>query len=309
MKILGIGNAIVDVICKVEESFLSKNNLTKSTMKLVDETEFKKLLSSLKIEETISGGSVANSIAGLSQLGNKVGFIGKVNDDDLGQKYEDGLKKENVKYFYSKKKEELPTGTCLILITPDSERTMCTFLGIAGKINENDVDINAVKNSEIIFLEGYLWDEGEPKKAFDKAIQNSNKAAMSLSDLFCVERHKPHFLNLVKNNLNITFANEQEILSLINAKNFDEVTAFGKQLGKLMVVTRGEKGSIAILKDEIVECESKKNLKIVDLTGAGDLFAAGFLHGYVNKLSLKESLEKGTEMSSKIIQKIGARLN
>ena len=309
MKILGVGNAIVDVICKIEERFLSENNLTKSTMKLVDEAEFKKLLSSLKIEETVSGGSVANSIVGLSQLGNKVGFIGKVNEDDLGNKYEDGLKKENVKYFYSKKKEELPTGTCLILITPDSERTMCTFLGIAGKINENDVDVSAVKNSEITFLEGYLWDEGDPKKAFNKAIQNSNKVAMSLSDLFCVERHKPHFLDLVKNKLNIVFANEQEALSLIDAKNFDEVISFSKQLEKTIVITRGEKGSIAIQKNEVVECNSKKDLKIVDLTGAGDLFAAGFLHGHVDNLSLKESLEKGTEMSSKIIQKIGARLN
>jgi len=309
MKILGIGNAIVDVICKVEDSFITNNGLTKSTMKLVDETEFKKLLSSLKIEETVSGGSVANSIVGLSQLGNKVGFIGKVNEDDLGGKYEEGLKKENVKYFYSKKKEEMPTGTCLILITPDSERTMCTFLGIAGKINENDVDVNAVKNSEIIFLEGYLWDEGDPKKAFNKAIQNSNKVAMSLSDLFCVERHKPHFLDLVKNKLDIIFANEQEALSLIDTKNFDEVISFSKQLEKIIVITRGEKGSIAIQKNEVVECDSKKDLKIVDLTGAGDLFAAGFLHGHVNNLSLKESLEKGTEMSSKIIQKIGARLN
>jgi len=308
MKILGIGNAIVDVICKVEDSFLSKSNLTKSAMKLVDETEFKKLLSNLKIEQTISGGSVANSIVGLSQLGNKVGFIGKVSEDDLGNKYEEGLKKEKVEYFYSKKKEELPTGTCLILITPDSERTMCTFLGIAGKINENDVDVSAVKNSEITFLEGYLWDEGDPKKAFNKAIQSSNKVAMSLSDQFCVERHKPHFLDLVKNKLDITFANEQEILSLINTKNFDEVISFAKKLGSLIVITRGEKGSIAIQKNEVVECDSQKNLKIVDLTGAGDLFAAGFLHGHVNKLSIKESLEKGTEMASKIIQKIGARL-
>ena len=308
MKILGIGNAIVDVICKVEDSFLSENNLTKSTMKLVDETEFKKLLSNLKIEETISGGSVANSIVGLSQLGNKVGFIGKVNEDELGNKYEEGLKKEKVEYFYSKKKEDLPTGTCLILITPDSERTMCTFLGTAGKINENDIDINAVKNSKIIFLEGYLWDEGDPKKAFDKAIQNSNKVAMSLSDLFCVERHKPHFLNLFKNKLNITFSNEQEIFSLLDTKNFDEVVSFAKELGKLIVITRGEKGSIAINKNEVVECDIQKNLKIVDLTGAGDLFAAGFLHGYVNNLSIKESLQKGTEMSARVIQKIGARL-
>ena len=308
MKILGIGNAIVDVICKVEESFLINNNLTKSTMKLVDETEFKKLLSNLKIEDTVSGGSVANSIAGLSQLGNKVGFIGKVNDDDLGNKYEDGLKKENVDYFYSKKKESMPTGTCLILITPDSERTMCTFLGIAGKISENDVDVNAVKNSEITFLEGYLWDEGDPKKAFDKAIQNSNKVAMSLSDLFCVERHKKNFLDLVKNKLDITFANEQEIMSLIGTKNFEEVITFSKQLGKLVVITRGKNGAIAINSDEIAECGIQKNLKIVDLTGAGDLFASGFLHGFVNNLSLKENLEKGTEMSSKIIQIFGARL-
>ncbi|HIC11159.1 MAG TPA: adenosine kinase [Candidatus Pelagibacter sp.] len=308
MQILGIGNAIVDVICKVEDSFLSKNNLTKSTMKLVNETEFRNLLSNLKIEETISGGSVANSIVGLSQLGNKVGFIGKVNEDELGDKYEEGLKKEKVEYFYSKKKEDLPTGTCLILITSDSERTMCTFLGIAGKINENDVDINAVKNSEITFLEGYLWDEGDPKKAFDKAIQNSNKVAMSLSDLFCVERHKPHFLNLFKNKLNITFSNEQEILSLLDTKNFDEVVSFAKELGKLIVITRGEKGSIAINKNEVVECDIQKNIKIVDLTGAGDLFAAGFLHGHVNNLSIKESLQKGTEMSARVIQKIGARL-
>ena len=308
MKILGIGNAIVDVICKVKDSFLTKNNLTKSTMKLVDESEFKKLLSSLKIEETVSGGSVANSIVGLSQLGNKVGFIGKVNDDDLGEKYEEGLKKENVEYFYSKKKEQLPTGTCLILITSDSERTMCTFLGTAGKINKNDVNVNAVKSSEITFLEGYLWDEGGPKTAFDKAIQNSNKVAMSLSDLFCVERHKPHFLDLVKNKLDITFANEQEIISLIDAKNFDEVISFSKNFGKLIVLTRGEKGSIAINRNEVVECDIQKNLKIIDLTGAGDLFAAGFLHGQVNNLSLKESLEKGTEMSSKVIQQIGARL-
>ena len=308
MKILGIGNAIVDVICKVEDNFISDNGLTKSTMKLVDEPEFKKLLSNLKIEETVSGGSVANSIAGLSQLGNKVGFIGKVNDDNLGQKYEDGLKKESVDYFYSKKKEKLPTGTCLILITPDSERTMCTFLGTAGKINENDVDTSAVKKSDITFLEGYLWDEGDPKKAFDKAIQNANKVAMSLSDLFCVERHKPHFLDLVKNKLDITFANEQEITSLIDAKSFNEVLNFSKQLGKLIVVTRGENGATAIKGDEIVECGIQKNLKIVDLTGAGDLFAAGFLHGHVNNLSTKESLEKGTEMSSKVIQQIGARL-
>jgi len=309
MKILGIGNAIVDVICKVDNNFLSQNKLTKSTMKLVDEAEFKKLLSNLKIEETISGGSVANSIVGLSQLGNKVGFIGKVNEDNLGIKYEEGLKKEKVEYFYSKKKEELSTGTCLILITPDSERTMCTFLGTAGKINEKDVDVNAVKNSEVLFLEGYLWDEGDPKKAFNKAIQNSNKVAMSLSDQFCVERHKPNFLDLVKNKLDITFANEQEVLSLIDAKSFDEVISFGKELGKLIVITRGAKGSIAIQKNEVIECDSQKNLKIIDLTGAGDLFAGGFLHGYINKLSLKESLEKGTEMSSKIIQKIGARLN
>ncbi len=309
MKILGIGNAIVDVICKVNNKYLSDNGLTKSTMKLVDEIEFKKLLSTLKIEETISGGSVANSIVGLSQLGNKVGFIGKISDDDLGQKYEDGLKKENVNYFYSKKKEVLPTGTCLILITPDSERTMCTFLGTAGKINASDVNVNALKDSEMTFLEGYLWDEGEPRSAFEKAIKNSNKVAMSLSDLFCVERHKAQFLNLVKNKLEITFANEQEIMSLVNTKNFKEIISFGKKFGKNLIVTRGEKGSVAINKKGVVECESQKNLNIIDLTGAGDLFAAGFLHGHLNNLETRECLEKGTEMSSRIIQKIGARLD
>ena len=309
MKILGIGNAIIDVICKVDEKFISENDLSKGNMKLIfDEKEFKKLLSNLQIEKTISGGSVANTIVGLSQLGNKVGFIGKVADDNFGQKYEEGLKKEKVNYIYSKKKEILPTGTCLILITPDSERTMCTFLGTAGKINENDIEIDPIKKSEIIFLEGYLWDKGDPKKAFDKAIKFANKTAMSLSDKFCVDRHKSDFLNLVKNKLDITFANEDEIKSLINAKNFEDVITFGKEMKKLLVVTRGEKGAISIFGNEINEVGIKENLNIVDLTGAGDLFASGYLHGYINNFSQKECLEKGTEMSSKIIQQIGARL-
>ncbi|MDC0876639.1 adenosine kinase [Candidatus Pelagibacter sp.] len=308
MKILGIGNAIVDVLCKVDNNFLDKNSLTKSTMKLINESEFKTLLSLLNIEETVSGGSVANSIVGLSQLGNDVGFIGKVNNDDLGQKYEDGLNKENVNYLYKKKNEPIPTGSCLILITPDSERTMCTYLGTAGKINDDDIDAKIVRNSEITFLEGYLWDEGEPKKAFDKAIQNSNKIAMSLSDLFCVERHKDQFLELVKNKLDIIFANEQEISSLINTQSFEEVISFSKNLNKDIVITRGEKGAVAINNKEVIECMAKEDLKIKDLTGAGDLFAAGYLHGYINNLSVKECLEKGTELSSKIIQKIGARI-
>ena len=308
MKVLGIGNAIVDVICKVEDDFITNNGLTKSTMKLVDEPEFKKLLSTLIIEETIAGGSVANSIVGLSQLGNQVSFIGKVNNDELGDKYEKSLTIEKVKYCYKKKEELVPTGTCLILITPDSERTMCTFLGIAGKVSDKDIDENAVKNSELVFLEGYLWDEGDPKSAFDKAMRLSNKAAMSLSDQFCVDRHKKSYLDLVKNKLDIIFANEQELLSSIDTKNFNEVVSFGKKLGKLIVVTRGEKGSIAIHNNEVVECNIKKGFKIVDLTGAGDLFAAGFLHGYVNNLSMKQSLEKGTDMSSKVIQIFGARL-
>ncbi len=308
MKILGIGNAIVDVICKIDDNFLDKNGLKKSTMKLVNEKEFKNLILNLKIEKTISGGSVANSIVGLSQLGNEVGFIGKVNDDDLGRKYLEGLEKEQVKFHYKIKSEKIPTGTCLILITPDSERTMCTFLGTAGKISESDINEDVVKQSEITFLEGYLWDKGDPQKAFNKAIYKSKQSAMSLSDLFCVERHKDYFLDLVQNKLNITFANEQEIMALINVKDFKEVITFAKKIGKMIVVTRGEKGAIVIENDKVIECNAKKDLKITDLTGAGDLFAAGFLHGYVNKLSLKESLEKGTELSSKVIQQVGARL-
>ena len=308
MKVLGIGNAIVDVICKVDEDYIERNSLTKSTMKLVNENELKKLLEDLKVEETVAGGSVANSIVSLAQLGNKVGFIGKISDDELGSKYEEGLDLEKVKYFYTKKKEKIPTGTCLILITPDSERTMVTFLGTAGKINESDIDINAIKESEILFLEGYLWDEGEPKKAFDKAINHSNKVAMSLSDLFCVERHKKHFLNLVEAKLDITFANEQEIMSLINAKKIEDVIEFSKRIKKLVVITRGDKGAIAIKNEKVVECSAKKNLNIIDLTGAGDLFAGGFLDGFIKRKSIEESLERGTEMSSKIIQIIGARL-
>ena len=308
MKILGIGNAIVDVLCRVTDEFLSENSLTKSTMKLIDEKEFKHLLSEVKIEETISGGSVANSIVGLSQLGNEVGFIGKIKDDDLGQKYEEGLTKENVKFLYSKKYEPIPTGSCLILITPDSERTMCTFLGTAGKISDKDIDEDKVKNSEITMLEGYLWDEGEPKKAFDKAIKNSNRLAMSLSDLFCVERHKENFLELVENKLDIIFANEQEILSLLNTNSFEDVISYSKKIKKEIVITRGEKGALAIKNDKVYEQEAKKNLLVTDLTGAGDLFAAGYLHGVINEMGVERSLQKGTDLSAVIIQKIGARI-
>ncbi len=308
MKILGIGNAIVDVICKVDDEFIKTNNLTKGLMKLIfDQGEFSNLLSNLKIEKTISGGSVANSIVGLSQLGDKVGFIGKISDDDFGIKYEEGLKKENVNFFYTKKKEILPTGTCLILITPDSERTMCTFLGTAGKIGKNDLDANIIKKSDLVFLEGYLWDEGDPKEAFEKAINLANKTAMSLSDKFCVDRHKPNFLNLVKNKLDLVFANEREIISLIDAKKFDEVISFGKEIKKHLVITRGERGAISIYKNKIEEINAEKNLKIKDLTGAGDLFASGYLHGFINNFSQKECLIKATEMSSKVIQQIGAR--
>ena len=308
MKILGIGNAIVDVLCKVDDNFLINNSLTKSTMKLINEDEFKNLLSSLNIEETISGGSVANSIVGLSKLGNEVGFIGKINNDSLGQKYEEGLKKENVSFLYSKKDEPIPTGSCLILITPDSERTMCTFLGTAGQITDADINVNEINKAEITFLEGYLWDEGGPKKAFDKAIKNSNKIAMSLSDIFCVERHKTQFLDLVKNKIDIIFSNEQEILALFSSNSFEDIVIFCKQLKKNIVITRGEKGAIAINGDNVVECKAKKNIEVLDLTGAGDLFAAGYIHGVVNNMNIKESLEKGTELSSKIIQKIGARI-
>ena len=308
MKVIGIGNAIVDVLCKVSEDFLKDHSLIKSTMKLINEKEFEKLLSNLKIEETVSGGSVANSIVGMSQLGNNVGFIGKINDDEFGQKYEEGLRKDGVKYFYQKKKEPLSTGTCLILITPDSERTMCTFLGTAGKINDKDVDEKIVSKSDITFLEGYLWDEGEPKKAFDKAISLSKNVAMSLSDLFCVERHKKNFLDLVKNNLDIIFANEQEIMSLINKNSFEDAISFSKEIKKDVIITRGEKGAVAIQNGKIFECASRKNLNIVDLTGAGDLFAAGYLHGIINNLSVKESLQNGTDLSAKVIQKIGARI-
>ena len=308
MKILGIGNAIVDVLCKVSDDFLKKNSLKKSTMKLMDEVEFKKLISSVEIDQTVSGGSVANSIVGLSQLGNKVGFIGKINNDSLGKKYEDGLLKENVKFLYERKNELISTGSCLILITPDSERTMCTYLGIAGKISDQDISIQDIKNSDIVFLEGYLWDQGDPKKAFDKAILNSKTNSMSLSDIFCVERHKKDFLELVINKLDIIFANEQEILSLISSSNFNDAINFGKEIKKNLVITRGNKGATVIYQGEVFECKAKKNLNIKDLTGAGDLFAAGYLHGIINNMSINECLDKGTELSSKIIQKIGARI-
>ena len=311
MKILGIGNAIVDVICKVEDKFITNNGLTKSTMKLVDESEFKKLLFNLKIEETVSGGSVANSIAGLSQLGNKVGFIGKVNDDELGQKYEDGLKKENVEYFYSKKKEELPTGTCLILITPDSERTMCTFLGIAGRINADDIDENEIKNSELIFLEGYLWDNPSAKRAFitaAKACKNSGgQVALSLSDSFCVDRHRESFLELVDTHIDILFANESEISSLYQTNSLERSLEKAQGRCEITAITCGKKGSIVLSKQKCLRITPYQLGTVIDTTGAGDLYAGGFLHGYTNGEDLLKCGQIASICAGQIVTQLGPR--
>jgi len=308
MKVIGIGNAIIDVLSRVDDEFIKKNQLTKGSMKLINQTELLRLLDIIKIEKKIAGGSVANSIVGLSDLGNDVSFIGKISDDELGKSYEQDLINKKVDFCYEKKIEKIPTGTCVVLITPDNERTMCTFLGSSANISENDIDEKIIKNSDINILEGYLWDSYESKLAFKKILKNSKKKVMSLSDKFCVERHTDDFFDLVKNHLDIIFANEQEILCLFKTDNFEKAVSFCKTLKKIVVITRSDKGSVAVFEDIVEECNAKQDLKIIDLTGAGDLFLTGFLHNLIKNKNLKECLHLGTEMASKIIQKVGARL-
>jgi len=308
MKIIGIGNAIIDVLSRVDDEFLVKNQLTKGSMKLINQVELKKLLSTIKVEKKIAGGSIANSIVGLSHLGNNVSFIGKINDDELGISYEKDLNDQKVTFCYKKKKELVPTGTCVVLITPDNERTMCTFLGTSATISEDDIDEHSIRDSNLSILEGYLWDSNESKLVFKKIIQNSKKKVMSLSDKFCVERHKVDFLDLVKNHFDIIFANEYEILTLLDTNDLKKAIQFCKTLKKIVVITRSSLGSIAIFGDVVEECIANQNIKIVDLTGAGDLFLAGFISHYIKNKNLKDCLNLGTEMASRIIQKIGARL-
>jgi len=308
MKIIGIGNAIIDVLCRVDDEFLKKNQLTKGSMKLINQTELLNLLNITKVEKKIAGGSVANSIVGLSDLGNDVSFIGKISDDELGKSYEKDLINKKVEFCYEKKKEVIPTGTCVVLITPDNERTMCTFLGSSATISENDIDEKIIKNSSMSILEGYLWDSADSKLAFKKIIKNSKKKIMSLSDKFCIERHKNDFFDLVKNHIDIIFANENEMLALLDTIDLKKTIDFCKSIKKLVVITRSDKGSLAVFDKDVIECEAIQNLKIIDLTGAGDLFLSGFLNNYIKKKNLKECLLFGTEMASKIIQKVGARL-
>jgi fructokinase len=311
-KILGIGNAIVDVLAKVNDEFLIKNNLVKGSMKLIDKSEFEKLEKNIKIEKVVAGGSVANTMAGISYLKGSPSFIGKVNSDKFGNLYKKSLKNINVDFHYIEKQESLPTGTSIILITPDSERTMCTYLGISSHLSADDISKNSILDHELIFLEGYLWDKGNSEKMFKHAIniakKNKIKIAMSLSDIFCVTRHKQDFYNLLKNDLNILIGNENEINELTGKENLLASINQLKEFDKLIVVTRSDKGSLAIKNNEVINCESVKVDKVLDLTGAGDLFAAGFLKEYLDKSDIKKCLTIGSIVASKIIQKIGARL-
>jgi fructokinase len=312
-KILGIGNAIVDVFVKVDDDFLSKNNLIKGSMKLLEKQEFESLKSTIKIEKIEAGGSVANTMAGIAYLGGHSSFIGKVNSDEFGNIYKKSLQKINVNFLYSEKEENLPTGASIIFITPDSERTMCTYLGISSQLSKEDINEDYIKDYEIIFLEGYLWDKGMSEEMFKHVIQlakkNNVKIAMSLSDIFCVTRHREDFFKLLKNDLNILIGNENEINELMQKNNLVDSMNELKNINKLIIITRSESGSIAILNNEVTNCESIKVRKVLDLTGAGDLFAAGFLKEYLDKSNIKKCLQTGSELAAKIIQKIGARLN
>jgi len=312
-KILGIGNAIVDVFVKVDDSFLQKNKLTKGSMKLIEKSEFENLKNTIKIEKIEAGGSVANTMAGIAYLKGDPSFIGKINTDEFGKIYKKSLEKINVNFRYSEKKESLPTGASIIFITPDSERTMCTYLGISSQLSKNDINEDDIKDYEVIFLEGYLWDKGMSEEMFKYVInlakKNNIKIAMSLSDIFCVTRHRKDFLNLLINDLNILIGNENEINELMQKKNLLESINEIKKINKLIIITRSANGSLAVSNNEITNCESVKVEKVIDLTGAGDLFAAGFLKEYLDKSNIKKCLQTGSTLAAKVIQKIGARLN
>ena len=312
-KILGIGNAIVDVFVKVDDGFLLKNNLTKGSMKLIEKDEFESLRSTIKIEKIEAGGSVANTMAGIAYLGGHSSFIGKVNSDEFGKIYKKSLEKINVNFLYSEKKENLSTGASIIFITPDSERTMCTYLGISSQLSKKDINEDYIRAYEIIFLEGYLWDKGMSEEMFKYVIElakkNNVKIAMSLSDIFCVTRHREDFFKLLKNDLNILIGNENEINELMKKNNLLDSINELKNINKLIIITRSENGSVAILNNEITNCESIKVDKVLDLTGAGDLFAAGFLKEYLDKSNIKKCLQAGSKLAAQVIQKIGARLN
>jgi fructokinase len=312
-RILGIGNAIVDVFVKVDDNFLSKNNLTKGSMKLIEKDEFEALKDTIKIEKIEAGGSVANTMAGISHLGGNSSFIGKVNSDEFGRIYKKSLEKIKVNFPYSEKKENLSTGTSIIFITPDSERTMCTYLGISSQLSKDDINEEHIKEHELIFLEGYLWDKGVSEEMFKHVInlakKNNTEIAMSLSDIFCVTRHRTDFFKLLINDLNILVGNENEINELVQKDNLLDSINELKKIKKIIVITRSENGSLAILNNEITKCESIKVEKVLDLTGAGDLFASGFLKEYLDKSNIKKCLQTGSDLAAKIIQKIGARLN
>ena len=312
-KILGIGNAIVDVFVKVDDNFLLKNNLTKGSMKLLEKEEFENLKSAIKIEKIEAGGSVANTMAGIAYLKGEVSFIGKINSDEFGKIYKESLQKIKVNFPYSEKSENLPTGASIILITPDSERTMCTYLGISSQLSKNDIKEDYIKGHEIIFLEGYLWDKGMSEEMFKHVInlakKNNIKVAMSLSDIFCVKRHREDFFNLLLNELNILIGNENEINELMQKNNLLDCINELKKINKLIIITKSANGSVAILNNEIVNCDSFKVKKVLDLTGAGDLFASGFLKEYLDQSSIKKCLQGGSELAAKVIQKIGARLD
>ena len=310
--ITGIGNAIVDVIVNVKDKYLEDQNIRKGMMSLVDLKTIENISDTIEIKTTVSGGSVANSIVALAQNGMNTAFIGKVSNDEIGSKFIDGLKSENVTFACKAQSDDSKSGRCIVMVTPDAQRTMSTYLGISQKLNSGDINQDVIKNSSITYLEGYLWDLDDAqvaiKHATDYAKSSGNLVAFSVSDVFCIERFRDSFRSMIDSNVDIVFANKEEIKSLYENDNIEEITKILSQQERIYAITMGEEGALIIKGDETYKIEAQKIENLVDTTGAGDLFAAGFLEHFIKNESLESCGSRGVEMASRVIQQYGARL-
>ncbi len=313
IDLIGLGNAIVDIIVNVDDEFLDKNNLEKGSMNLIDLNQSDKLLKDCKIIKQVAGGSTANTVYALATLGNKVEFIGRVKNDNFGKNFSESIKKSGAIFKSKLVKSEKSSAHSVIFITPDAQRTMCTYLGASIEFETSDLDNSSINKSKYLYLEGYLWDSDLAKKAFINASEiakNSNtKIVLSLSDSFCVDRHRDSFIELIKEYVNILFCNESELKSLFKEISFEDCRKYISSICDLSIVTMGSNGSYIINQEKTEKINSVVSGKVIDTTGAGDIYAGGFMHGLINNYPLKVCGDFGSICAGHIITQLGSRPN